>query len=197
MLETLINLDKSLFVFLNQHLSNALFDSIFPVLTDWDKTIIGRLLLVLSFSFLIWKDNRKNLALIILLILSILITDQMSSSVIKPIVARLRPCHLINGTPVIEHLRLLVSCGAGFSFPSSHASNSFAAATLLTIFYPKSGWVFIPFAILVCFSRIYIGVHFPFDVIGGAILGIIFSLSLYALWVLFQKKYFMDKNGTD
>ena len=132
--------------------------------------------------FILWKGEKNKSILVPLLFLAIVFTDQLSSSVIKHLVQRPRPCHLINGTYVMENLRLLVTCGTGFSFPSSHAANSFAVSTLLTIYYPKFSWVFILFALLVSFSRIYVGVHYPLDVVGGAATGILCSFILYFIW---------------
>lgn len=187
MLESLIALDKIIFSFINQSLSNQFFDWIMPAITDWDKTILGRLLIVSTIIFLLWKGNQKKRMLVPLLFLTIIITDQLNSSVLKNMIARPRPCHLVDGVYIIENLRLLVSCGSGFSFPSSHAANSFAAATLLSIFYQKLSWIFILLATIVGFSRISVGVHFPSDVIGGAVVGVFCSLILYYSWLLISK----------
>jgi membrane-associated phospholipid phosphatase len=192
MIDSLIHLDKVIFIFINQSISNQLFDSVIPVITDWDKTLIGRLLVIVGLILLLWKGDKNKRAILPLLFLTILFTDQLSSSLIKHLVQRPRPCHIINGIYVMENLRLLVTCGAGFSFPSSHAANSFAAATLFTIYYPKVSWIFILFAVLVSFSRIYVGVHYPFDVVGGAVTGVICSLVLYLVW-LFIKRNFVER----
>ena len=182
MLDSLIHLDKIVFILINQGISNQLFDWVMPVITDWDKTLIGRLLIIAGAILLFWKGEKNKRILVPLIFLTILFTDQLSSSALKNLVQRPRPCHLINGNYVMDNLRLLVTCGAGFSFPSSHAANSFAVSTLLTIYYPKISWVFILFALLVSFSRIYVGVHYPLDVVGGAATGILCSFILYFIW---------------
>lgn len=189
MFENLIELDKIIFSFFNQGLSNQIYDWIMPVITDWDKTIIGRLLIVSTVIFLLWKGDPKKRMLVPLLFLTIIITDQLNSSVLKNIIDRPRPCHLVDGAYIIENVRILVSCGSGFSFPSSHAANSFAIATLLSIYYQKLSWLFILLAAIVGFSRIYVGVHFPLDVIGGAVVGMICSLILYYSWLLISKYF--------
>lgn len=189
MLESLIELDKIIFSFINQGLSNQIFDLTMPVITDWDKAILGRLLIISTVTFLLWKGNPKKRMLVPLLFLTILITDQINSSVLKLMIARPRPCHVVDGAHIIENIRLLISCGSGFSFPSSHAANSFAAATLLSIYYQKLSWLFILLAAIVGFSRIYVGVHFPLDVIGGSVVGIICSLILYYSWLLINKYF--------
>jgi undecaprenyl-diphosphatase len=192
MIDSLIHLDKVVFIFINQGISNQLFDSVMPVITDWDKTLIGRLLVIVGLILLLWKGDKNKRAILPLLFLTILVTDQVSSSLIKHLVQRPRPCHIIDGTYIMENLRLLVTCGAGFSFPSSHAANSFAVTTLFTIYYPKVSWIFILFALLVSFSRIYVGVHYPLDVVGGAVTGVICSLVLYFVW-LFIKRNFVER----
>lgn len=100
------------------------------------------------------------------------IADYVSASLIKPYFLRLRPCN----DPKIMHLiRYLVDCGSGKSFPSTHATNHFALAffAIITLYkrYKIVGPLALLWAILVAYSQVYVGVHFPFDVICGAILG--------------------------
>jgi undecaprenyl-diphosphatase len=88
-------------------------------------------------------------------------------------------------------VHLLVHCGGGKSFPSSHAANNFGAATILTYFYRKIAWIFFSLAALVAFSRVYVGVHYPFDVLAGAILGMAISailLLIYWVYLSWQGK---------
>jgi undecaprenyl-diphosphatase len=102
---------------------------------------------------------------VLVLIVTIAFSDQLNSFWIKQIFGRIRPCH------VLEDVHLLVSCGSGYSFPSSHAVNNASAAVVLSFFYRKWIWAFSVFAGLVGFSRIYVGVHYPSDVLAGFILG--------------------------
>jgi undecaprenyl-diphosphatase len=89
----------------------------------------------------------------------------------------------------LEHINLLVSCGTGKSFPSSHAANNFFAAFILSFFYKKNPWVFYTTASLIAISRVVVGVHYPFDVIGGAIIGTAIALLLRLILVeLFEKR---------
>ena len=117
----------------------------------------------------------------------ILFTDQ-TTNFFKYSFSRLRPCH---EEDLIGIIRLLKSnCGGLYGYFSAHASNSFALASFFSMLYRKNG-IKIPIflisvAVLVSYSRIYIGVHYPFDVISGAFFGI---LSGY-LFYLFSKKYF-------
>ena len=101
----------------------------------------------------------------LLLIPTITFADQLNSFFLKYLIVRPRPCH------VLPDVHLLVGCGSGYSFPSSHAVNTFAAALVLAYFLPRWTWAFFSFAIIVAFSRVYVGVHYPSDVLGGSIVG--------------------------
>lgn len=107
------------------------------------------------------------------LVLVVTVADTVSSKIVKPLVGRVRPCHA-------EHLAHLVveriPCGAGYSFTSSHATNHFGVAVCLTWFFGflSKKWknALYQWAALIGFSQIYVGVHYPFDVLSGAVLGL-------------------------
>jgi undecaprenyl-diphosphatase len=110
------------------------------------------------------------------------VADQLSSNVIKHLFLRPRPCHVVDGAVVVEGVRLLVGCGGGYSFPSSHAVNHFAAATFLSSYYPKAGrWLFC-YAALVSLSRVFVGVHYPSDIAGGALIGMTVGWIFIQAW---------------
>lgn len=189
MIEYLIEIDKLLFYLINTSLSNNSLDIVMKVVTDWDKTILGRLLIITLLIILIWRGGKTGKIVVLLLIPTIIFTDQFNSSVLKNIFERPRPCHIFKGTTYLESIRLLVNCGSGFSFPSSHAANSFAVATIFTVFYKKYWWAFAIYGFMIAFSRIYVGVHFPFDVIAGALVGIICALMIYSFWLLLSCRF--------
>jgi undecaprenyl-diphosphatase len=165
-LDYLNAVDTSVFRFLNNSLSNPVFDILMPFLTDLNKQ---RIVLVVVLTLILWmiiRGNRSVRLAAILLIVTIIISDQLSSSVIKYWLLRDRPCF------ALQDVRLLVSCGSGYSFPSSHAVNNFAGALILSFFLPRTKLWFFGFAATVAFSRIYVGVHYPFDVIGGGVIGL-------------------------
>jgi undecaprenyl-diphosphatase len=85
---------------------------------------------------------------------------------------------------------MLVDCGPGKSFPSSHAVNSFAVATLLSTYYRRWQWWFFGWAALVALSRPAVGVHYPSDILGGAAIGACVALALIVLWTQAARKFF-------
>lgn len=146
----------------NEALANPVFDWFFVFITEVKNWYIVYAVALLS---LMWFGKKRGVVTVLLLILTIVLSDQISSFVVKPLVDRLRPCH------VLEHVRLLVGCGGGKSFTSSHATNNFAMAVLILHFWPKAKWYLLVWAALVSFSRVYVGVHYPSDILGGALLG--------------------------
>jgi undecaprenyl-diphosphatase len=108
------------------------------------------------------------------------LSDKISSAFIKEWVGRLRPCAEINGVPIVQGIHMLVECGPGRSFPSSHAVNNFAVGTLFSYYYPKWKWGFLGWASLVALSRPAVGVHYPSDILGGALIGS--AVSLLVIW---------------
>jgi undecaprenyl-diphosphatase len=164
--DALINLDKELFLFLNQGTRNWLFDVVLPFLTDINRKPIGIVILAILWLLLLTKGGRPGRIAALLLIPTVALSDQLNSSFLKFLVDRPRPCL------ELANVHLLVGCGSGYSFPSSHAVNNFAAAMVLSYFLPRWTWAFFSYASLICFSRIYVGVHYPSDVIAGAMIGL-------------------------
>ena len=165
-MDHLLQTDTSLFYFINNTMQNSLFDRIMPVITDihyW------KIVILIVWLALIVKGGNKGRVAAILVIVVVGLSDLLIAQVIKPVVARIRPCN------VLPHVNLLVGCGGleSYSFPSSHASNIFAAASFFGYKYKRLVAVFISIAILVAYSRVYVGVHYPFDVLGGAVIGVI------------------------
>ena len=171
MTDLLFAVDKGLFHFINTTLSNRVFDGIMPALTDWNQSWVGVVVFTIGYVGFLWKGGRKARIVGVLLIAVVSLTDQLSSHVLKPLIARPRPCHHIDGATSVDHVRLLVSCGSGYSFPSSHAVNNFALSVFLLHYYPRWRWPLLLYAFLMALSRVVVGVHFPSDVAGGAFIG--------------------------
>jgi len=124
---------------------------------------------------------------ILFIIINVTITDQLSSSVIKLFVPRLRPC---NDPNMIDKIRMLLNhCSGGNSFPSSHATNHFGAAVFifctLKNYFGRSSYLFFLWAASVSYAQVYVGVHYPTDVLGGAIIG---SIVGYLVALVYNKK---------
>ena len=162
-MDFITGIDEKLFVFLNQTIANSVLDVVMPFITREGNFLFPLIAVCLGIILLF-----KRRGLVILLWGAVLITvsDQLSSSIIKPFVGRIRPCQ------ELDIVRLLVNCGSGNSFPSSHAVNIFAAATYFGERFLDRRMEFYLVATMVGLSRIYCGVHYPFDIMAGALLGI-------------------------
>ena len=176
MIDFLYSIDVTIFFFINHSLANPILDWVMPFLTDLNKQKPVWVIAVALVGWVVWKGGPKGRAAIGVLIVTIIISDQFNSSLLKGIFHRLRPCS------VLEGVRLLVHCGSGLSFPSSHAVNNFAGAFVISHFYTKQKWFWFLFASLVALSRPYVGVHYPSDIFAGACIGIGIGFFTTALW---------------
>ena len=125
---------------------------------------------------------------IAMIVVAVALADQAASAVLKPLIGRLRPCHVLY---LADRIHLVGSCGGAYGFVSSHASTTFAVATGFVLIFknnPTFKWLFL-WAAFVSYSRVYVGVHYPFDVVGGAVVGI---GSAYVVWGLVQRLGFVD-----
>ncbi|MFQ5865494.1 MAG: phosphatase PAP2 family protein [bacterium] len=157
------NIDAELFYLINRDFANPFFDWLMPIITN-QHYWMG--LSVVVWLALIAKGGRVGRTVAILIIPTLVLAQLSSSTWFKPLFARLRPCQ------ALTDVRLLIDCIDNYAFPSGHAADSFAAAWLLAYFYKRLTLVFFTLATVVSFSRIYIGVHYPADVLAGSFLGI-------------------------
>lgn len=181
MLQYLNKLDHELFVFLNG-LHHPFWDKVMVTASDKYLWIPFYALLL---GFLLYQFRRKSYLLLPAIALTIGAADSISSALLKPLVGRLRPCH---DASLNQLIYLANGCGGSFGFVSSHAANSFGLAMLVSlILEPRYNWLkllLFGWAALVSYSRIYLGAHFPGDVLGGALLG---CLAAYVFGSLFRK----------
>lgn len=179
MIEWLNELDKVLFILINIELANPVTDFIMPIITS-DNVL--RICYGIAMALLLWRGDSRVRWIALFSALTILISDQLSSQVLKHIFERPRPCQ------IMSDIHLLVSCGSGFSMPSSHAVNSFAQAAFFGTLFKKSQSYLIITAGLIASSRIFVGVHYPGDVLVGIIIGSLVGVIIALLFLKFEKK---------
>lgn len=169
MLDKILQLDHQLFYAINTGLSNVFFDMLMPILRNkltWIPLYIAIIILLIK------TYKSKGVVLIFTLIVCVGFADYSSASLIKKAVKRPRPC---NESSFKAQVNMLVSCGTGYSLPSTHATDHFAIAVFLIILFQKKikyiSVIFLSWAFLISFAQVYVGVHFPLDVISGALYG--------------------------
>jgi len=172
MIETLDQLDKALFLFVNMTLANPVTDWFMPIMTGDNFLRIGWLLCMIA--MLIWGDKRLRW-LVLASVVVLALTNHLSAEMLKKWIERPRPCH------IMDNINLLVGCGGGYAMPSAHAANSWGQAILFGLVTPRVRWPLAIIAFLVTISRVFVGVHYPFDVTAGALLGAAVGLAV-AYW---------------
>lgn len=185
MADILYSIDLSVLYFFNHTLSGGFLDRFFSTITNVNNWYIAYIILLwISYS----KGGTKGKLAVGGIILLILVTDQFTHQVIKEIFIRIRPCNALNDiiTPV--------GCTGSYSFPSNHAVNNFAAAVFFFRIYPNLKWILFITASLVAISRVYLGLHYPFDVLGGAVIGAFFGY-IFASGVLWVDQYFFTNRS--
>ncbi len=184
MLEEIISLDKQVLVYLNSFGSSE-YDNLWLYITKQANWWPFFLLL----AFLIYKKvGIKNLGTIILFIAFLLLIGNESVEFVKNSVQRLRPCN----DPAIKDIIRIVHKTGTFSFFSGHAANSIASMTFLFLIlnkYYKYTFLIFLYPLIFAYSRIYLGVHFPIDILTGYTFGIILGGLFFEGYLLFQKKF--------
>jgi len=162
-------LDRALFRALNSGLTSGVLDVLMPFITDKSHFIA---LGVVVIAIVLIRRKKSDLRALVFVAITVLVSDFVATR-LKDLFARVRPCHALEG------VRLLVGCGGSYSFPSGHATNIFAAMVFLSLRYKKYAPLFIAVAVAVAYSRVYVGVHYPLDVLGGAVLGTFFGFIFF------------------
>ena len=180
MIDSLIELDKTIFLVFNSHHS-LYFDQVMWVIT-------GKMIwipLILSFIYVFFKQGWKEALLAVLMVaLTVLLCDQISSGICKPLFERFRPTH----DPEFSQYVTIVNgyLGGMYGFISSHAANAFGVAVFTSLIFRNRLFTVsvIIWAMLSCYSRLYLGVHYPGDIMFGALAG---ALSGYVCYKIYQK----------
>ena len=171
-----VGAEIALFRFLNGAVANPLFDLVMPVATNLDR---WRIALLLVWAALVFFGGAKGRWAALGIILLVAASDQISSSLLKPLVGRMRPCEVIGGVRmwrgeagwITTPIEVTRSWKSSFAFPSSHAANITATMFFLAALYRRARWWLVALALVVSFSRVYVGVHWPGDVLFGMALG--------------------------
>lgn len=191
MLDQLIQWDKALLLLLNG--SDSLFlDGVMMTITKTATWVP----LFACLLYAIWRNNWWKGALLLIIMITLLVTvcDQFASGLCKPTFQRLRPSHtpdLAVAIDLVDDYR----CGL-YGFISSHASNTFGVAVFFTLLL-RNRWasaLLILYACLSSYSRMYLGVHFPLDILCGAAWGVISAFGIYGLYRLIAKRYIPVRN---
>lgn len=174
-MEYLLQLDKALFVWINSTCSNSIFDLL---LVPFRHKLFWVPLYLFLVSFIMLNYGKKALIILGIIAAMMATSDGLSSQLIKKNVKRIRPC---NNTEVHHIAR--IHCSSGYSFTSSHATNHFAIGSFFCFLFSFFRWriLFLVWAGIISFAQVYVGVHYPLDILAGSILGIIIGTTFYKL----------------
>lgn len=170
LLDTLLEFDRWLLIKINHTWANPFFDSVFPF---WRQSDTWIPLYLFLFLFMILNFGWRSFPWMLMLGLTAGVCDQISSSFVKEFFERVRPCRDDSLMGLIDFR--LIHCPQSGSFTSSHATNHFGVAMFIYLtmkdVFKKNGLWFFAWAATICYGQVYVGVHYPSDVIGGGILG--------------------------
>ncbi|MBD2701377.1 phosphatase PAP2 family protein [Spirosoma sp. BT702] len=172
MIKSLNKLDTDLFLWLNS-LYTPWLDPIMLWITERNSWFPFYVLLI---GWLIYRYRKQSIGILLTIIASVALGDQICSSVLKPLTHRLRPCHEFSLQKLIHPV---AECGGQYGFASSHAATTFAlAASLWFLFSKHHPWLRLVFlwAAIVSYSRIYVAAHYPLDVLAGTGIGVLSAL---------------------
>ena len=185
MIEKILDLDSYLFLFLN-NLGSQYYDNFWIFLSRTEANVMVYLVILITYLYSINNKKRTKILFRLIITIAILITiSDQTSNLFKDSFQRLRPCY---NELISDSLRLVKeSCGGRYGFFSAHASNSFSLAIFFGLLLRSSNklliLLFAIYAFLISYSRIYLGVHYPIDILVGAIFGTINAIVLFKIYL--------------
>jgi len=182
---TLKQADQGLFGLINGQWTNSFFDSWMPWMRTSENWFLFYLALV---GYIFYRWGWKTWKWLLTVAITIALTDQVSSFIFKPFIHRLRPCA---DPAMLTQVKLLIpACPSSFSFTSSHAANHFSLAMFVFMtlqpLFKKYTYLFFVWAGIISYAQIYVGVHYPLDVLAGALLGLMIGYAgarVYLKWM--------------
>ena len=185
MIEKILDLDSYLFLYLN-NLGSQYYDNFWIFLSRTEANVMFYLVVLIAYIYSINNKKRTKILFHLIIAIAILITiSDQTSNLFKDSFQRLRPCY---NELISDSLRLVKdSCGGRYGFFSAHASNSFSLAIFFGLLLRSSNklliLLFAIYAFLISYSRIYLGVHYPIDILVGTIFGTIYAIVLYKIYL--------------
>jgi len=182
-MDFILNLDKSLLYYVNSVWTTSWLDAFFPAITDLHKQFWFQIfIVVLMLGLFIWKFRKEGLFVFLTLVIAMASSDLVGNHLFKQTIARPRPAETLGQSVIVR------APYGGYSFTSNHAANMFCLAKFTAEMIPQVRIPFYVAAILVSYSRVYNGVHYPTDVLGGGILGWLIGWAFSALCMQGLKK---------
>lgn len=173
--------DQALLLAINGGLASPLLDVLMAVLSN---RLLGLVLLALAVAVLAWRGGRAGRVVAVAALIAVAMTDPLAAQLLKPVIGRLRPCHELE-----DAVRTVAGCGGQFGMPSNHAANVAAAAAAVALAFPRTLVLTVPLALGIGLSRVYLGVHYPLDVLAGYGLGACIGVAVSAGLGLLARTY--------
>jgi membrane-associated phospholipid phosphatase len=189
------HIEHTIFIFLNRDPANPFCDRLFFFLTTLHQQKWFQILVILFVAAIFWKGTRRGKAWVLCILLAIGITDSFCTRLLKHPIDRIRPCHrMYPGGPMeVPDIHLVGNCPGPGSFPSNHAANTMALAVVCWQFTKsRKKWLWFIIPALIGYTRIYLGYHYPSDVLGGWIIGAFLAW----LFMRLTRKWNMARDGS-
>jgi undecaprenyl-diphosphatase len=175
--------DNYWFYLINHALANRVMDRIMPAASDLNQWM--PFLVIVWMVVMVWGKRRGRIIASVALV-AVILTDQFSASLLKPLIQRSRPCNIlpairlfVEGDWIVTSKMPVLTYSTSFSFPSNHAANLTGQAVFWSHYFGTLAPLFYTLALMVCYSRIYMGLHYPSDVMGGMVIGILVAKALH------------------